>query len=64
MKNNSVLTFVVSYIAYFFMIAMLCWVANGKTMDYQDCLHDDKVQTISILTGWIFALAVVLQDKK
>lgn len=51
------------FIAYL-CIAGICWLANMKTMDYADALHNDTVSIVSIFFGWIVGVIANADEMK
>ena len=50
--------FIVGWILMYLLFAGICLIANWNTMSYADCVHNDAVQTISFLFGWIGGIAI------
>ena len=45
--------FIGGWIGCYLLFAFICLLANLKSMDYADCLHDTIVQTLSVIFGWM-----------
>jgi len=50
------LKFIGGWIASYFLFAGLMLIANWKTVDYLDCLHNPVVCGLGIFLGWIGGL--------
>lgn len=55
---KELLKFLGGWLFAYLFVALICLLANLKTMDYADCLANEGVQITTFLFGWILGIVV------